>query len=235
MASTVGNATSGLGVDNVGKPGFGEVERARKKSGPGGVSGYHRHVTSRPDIIKFYSDNMGGVDSADQMIAEYGVQRASKRWYASAMYRAIDIAVVNAYILHRLALDLPQTGQLEFRTTVVDQLLAAHGKGHVASPEVVREMGGAAAAAAASAAQEVPARPAARPGHYPEPRTVQEWGSHICYHCDLAQRDTTTERLEHRRATMYCAGCDRYFCCKDSRNCFRDFHVELERITVASV
>lgn len=44
---------------------------------------------------------MGGVDLADMMIALYRTPAKSHRWYLAIFWQMVDIAVNNAWLLHR--------------------------------------------------------------------------------------------------------------------------------------
>ena len=71
---------------------------------------------------------MGGVDLSDALTLNYNVLQKTQKWYKTFFYHLLDIAVVNAYILHRelskyngvVALD-----QKAFREALVEGLAEA--------------------------------------------------------------------------------------------------------------
>ncbi|XP_059188491.1 piggyBac transposable element-derived protein 3-like [Centropristis striata] len=54
-----------------------------------------------PKIVSEYNTHMGGVDLADMMIALYRTPAKSHRWYLGIFWQMVDIAVNNAWLLHR--------------------------------------------------------------------------------------------------------------------------------------
>lgn len=91
----------------------------------------------QPHLIKMYNDNMGGVDRSDQNISLYRVSIRGKKWYIPLLTHCIDMAMQNAWHLHR------QNGgnfdQLKFRRFVATALLSqnrkntVYQKGHIGS------------------------------------------------------------------------------------------------------
>lgn len=53
-----------------------------------------------PEVIEFYNDTMGTVDTDDQMVRRFSCKRATRRWPLSWFFSIIDICALNAYIIH---------------------------------------------------------------------------------------------------------------------------------------
>ena len=69
-----------------------------------------------PEPVYQYNRYMGGVDCSDQLIKYYNVLRQTKKYWKTLFLHSIDIAVVNAYLLHRELVEKPMS-QYEFRVT----------------------------------------------------------------------------------------------------------------------
>nr|CAH7715961.1 unnamed protein product [Callosobruchus chinensis]CAH7742158.1 unnamed protein product [Callosobruchus chinensis] len=69
---------------------------------------------------------MGGVDRSDQNIAQYRVQIRGKKWYFSLLSHCIDMAITNAWHIHKKrgnAMD-----QLAFRRSIAMTILEQNKK-----------------------------------------------------------------------------------------------------------
>lgn len=56
---------------------------------------------TRPQVVKFYNVNMGGVDLADRMLAVCPNRYRTRKWTQRFISHLLDLAVSNAWILFR--------------------------------------------------------------------------------------------------------------------------------------
>lgn len=61
-----------------------------------------RIQVDQPHLIKLYNENMGGVDRLDENLSLYRTSIRGKKWYFSLFIQCIDMAIQNAWQLHRL-------------------------------------------------------------------------------------------------------------------------------------
>lgn len=80
-------------------------------------------TVSCPSLISFYNTYMGGVDLSDQKVTIYDFDRKSKKWWRKVFYRALMLAVINAWILHQEATK-KKTKLLQFLVPLAEQMMA---------------------------------------------------------------------------------------------------------------
>ena len=54
----------------------------------------------KPVVVEQYNKYMGGVDRSDQLLSYYGFSHRTVKWWKRAAFHLIDMAIVNAYIMH---------------------------------------------------------------------------------------------------------------------------------------
>ena len=57
------------------------------------------HVARKPDMILFYNETKGGVDTVDQMIDTYRTKPGTRRWPMVVFYTIVDVAALNALVI----------------------------------------------------------------------------------------------------------------------------------------
>ncbi|XP_021342234.1 piggyBac transposable element-derived protein 4-like [Mizuhopecten yessoensis] len=80
----------------------------------------------KPTVIIDYNRNMGGVDLADQLGKYYTITRRTLKWWLKLFFHMMNLAITNAYILHKKNSRAPLS-HYKFRR----ELAAAHIKSHV--------------------------------------------------------------------------------------------------------
>lgn len=79
----------------------------------------------RPLVVGKYNQYMGGVDCMDQNISLYRIGIHGKKWWSCIFTWMIDVAIQNAWQLHRVA--HPEKPQLDFRREIVLFYCRHHG------------------------------------------------------------------------------------------------------------
>ena len=64
-----------------------------------GQEGGHRSVV-KPVIADSYNDNMGGVDTMDQLMGTYCYPHKVSKWYHAVYQRVREVALVNGYMIY---------------------------------------------------------------------------------------------------------------------------------------
>ncbi|XP_068583273.1 piggyBac transposable element-derived protein 4-like [Cebidichthys violaceus] len=159
---------------------------------------------SVPPAVKEYSLCVGGVDVSDAQTGSHKVPHKTQKWYKMFFYQFMDIAIVNAFLLHKdIAKSKGETPlrQKAFRENLVEELAAAAAAG--GSPSTARR------------APPLPPPP-------PSPSGAHHRPVHIKGH-------STTGRLKcrqcHAKTPVKCSSCDVPLCFVPGRDCYNDWHV----------
>ena len=59
-------------------------------------------VVSKPEIIKKYTEHMGGVDKHDHYVSSYAFLQKSVKWWKKLFFFLVEVCVVNSYILFNM-------------------------------------------------------------------------------------------------------------------------------------
>ncbi|XP_035584278.1 piggyBac transposable element-derived protein 1 isoform X1 [Zalophus californianus] len=76
------------------------------------------HQIAQPSIVKLYDECREGVAKMDQIISKYRVRIRSKKWYSILVSYIIDVAMNNAWQLHRACNASTSLDLLDFRRYV---------------------------------------------------------------------------------------------------------------------
>ncbi|XP_075948068.1 uncharacterized protein LOC142950046 [Anarhichas minor] len=153
---------------------------------------------SVPPAVKEYRLCVGGASNAQP--GPYKVPHRTQKWYTMFFYQFMDIAIVNAFLLHKdIAKSRGETPlhQKAFRENLVEELAAA------ASPSTAR-------------------RAPPLPPPHPPPSGSHHRPVHITGH-------STSGRLKcrncHAKTPVKCSSCDVPLCFLPSRDCYNEWHV----------
>ncbi|ROT74571.1 PiggyBac transposable element-derived protein 4 [Penaeus vannamei] len=82
---------------------------------------------SKPSVVVDYNNSMKGFEFGDQMASYYQMSRHSKAWYRKIFFYLFDLAIVNAWAVHR-ALGGGES-QKTFRSDLAKELLGDFREG----------------------------------------------------------------------------------------------------------
>lgn len=174
-----------------------------------------RHIdVPRPNIVRLYNTNMGGVDMADRMISYYRMKARVKKWTVRCIFHLIDIALSNSWILYTQDMRAQQRRQkdvlksLEFRLSVGEALVA---EGH-------REP--------SDTDSDTDWSPAAKRARLPPIEARSKTLGHLPRLADVA--NAARCRLEgcNMKTTFFCIKCKLFFCITKERQCFEKAHTK---------
>lgn len=57
-------------------------------------------TTGKPEIVMYYNQNKGGVDTFDQMCSSMSCSRNTNRWPMTMFYGILNMAFVNSYVIY---------------------------------------------------------------------------------------------------------------------------------------
>lgn len=146
----------------------------------------------------FLHRHMGGVDISDALIGYYSVLRKTRKWYRSLFFHFVDIAVVNAFIIHQQLAAMQSKrakNQREFREALVQELAD-----WMPPPD----------------APVAPAPPDAPAPHHP--------AGHTPKHIKPSSKVRRRCRMCHQKTPVICSVCDLPLCFVPKRDCFSRWH-----------
>lgn len=195
---------------------------SRRVKGPDGQ--WRVQQVPVPACVKDYNQHMGGVDLSDALISYYNVLHKTRKWYKTLFYHFVDIATVNAFILHketcRLQGRTPLT-QKGFRERLIVSLAEIGSKPARLGPRTFPFPSSPSPAPPSSSSVALSA-PGAAPGHLPS--YFVERMSDVCprYRATAGRRSCV---LCKRKSPVYCSACRKTLCFTATRNCYHDWHM----------
>lgn len=177
-----------------------------------------------PGCIKDYNQYMGGVDLSDALISYYNVLHKTQKWYKTLFYHFVDIATVNAFILHKEMCKLqnrPVLTQKGFREQLISSLAEIGSTPHRSAPHNFPTSPPTAPPPSPSA--QVPPAPASDPrfGHLPAYFVEQMSDVSPRYRATAGRRSCVVCK---RKSPVYCSTCKKTLCFTSLRNCYSDWH-----------
>ena len=94
-----------------------------------------KEAVTKQEIIHYCNKYMGGVDSNDQLMQYSAFSRQAVKWWEKVFFCLLNLAVVNSFILYcewllscnATKTELRKVVQTEFRTQVINQMIAKSG------------------------------------------------------------------------------------------------------------
>lgn len=80
-------------------------------------------ITGKPEVIVFYNETKGGVDSLDEKCAVYSTSRRANRWPLAVFFAMLNISLVNAFVLFSAFPGNPVQSRVEFVKTLAKELV----------------------------------------------------------------------------------------------------------------
>lgn len=97
-------------------------------------------VNEKPEVINFYNETKGGVDSLDKKCACYKTGRRTRRWPQVIWFRILDIAGVNANVIFNGVQGNKIMERRLFLTTLGQELIEDHVKRRAQQQCLPREL-----------------------------------------------------------------------------------------------
>lgn len=171
---------------------------------------------SRPEAIKFYNNNMGGVDKHDFLLSLYRSYVRSKKWTVRMISHAVDLALVNSWLEYKnqaskLGISKQHTlDLLAFRQSVAETLILSKKNAKRGRPSTSRD--------SSEPSEKQPF----------ETRPVTEFRYDGYDHLPLVddKKDNSRCKMElcKMKTHIFCSKCKLHLCLMKGRNCFYNFH-----------
>ena len=102
-------------------------KKVRCKRGDGEGNNPYKFV-EKPIAVELYTINMGGVDRADQKAAYFVNQHCNAKWWKKVFFHMLEVAIVNATIIHKEHFGLTRVDATKFRLRLAAHLLEGYDR-----------------------------------------------------------------------------------------------------------
>lgn len=180
----------------------------------------------RPEIVKEYNNNMGGVDLTDRLLAVCPTRMRTKKWTVRFISHLIDLSVVNAWIKYKSDQKMQGTRtrkilQLrEFKQSISEEILDVYLHSENENERALAE-----------AMDMVGQIDTTLKRGRPPVKAIPSAAFRLRGSFHLPAMGTSQHRCRQKgcvmKTTLYCQACDLPLCVTAKRNCFSDFHTEV--------
>ena len=104
-----------------------EVERRVRKKERSDEPGEQKEKVMMPKCVFEYTHNMGGVDTLDQLLAYYELNKRSRKWTVKVFLHLLEIGFFNSYIIYSKICQTSNVNplsRLDFRKNLIRNLLS---------------------------------------------------------------------------------------------------------------
>lgn len=84
-----------------------------------------------PLMLEKYNKSMGGMDKSDQLISYHKVLRKTVKYWKTAFFHLIDVAIVNSHVLYnwfQLKNGKKNPTENQFRDSLVLKIISTYGR-----------------------------------------------------------------------------------------------------------
>lgn len=97
--------------------------------------------TKKPEIVLYYNNTKGGVDTVDQKCSNYSTSRFTRRWPMVIFHRILDMSFLNAFIIHQSRRNITSTvTRLQFMKALAKQLIQPYMNNRLYSGKLPYEL-----------------------------------------------------------------------------------------------
>lgn len=181
---------------------------------------------SRPNIVKEYNTNMGGVDLLDRIISFYKISAKTRKWTIRTIFHFVDFSLAAGWIEYRRAARYLHTDNkntldyLEFRERVAETLI--HSKDDQIDSVLNNEV--------SETDSDIEfMSPLKKKRRNPCPEPSPELRKMAASHLPEIPQQRNTSRCRYpgcnsTKARTRCTACNMFLCLTKERNCFMKYH-----------